>query len=88
MPGKGEVELTGQMGDVMKESAMIGMSYVRSIGEKYGIPRNCLKKMIFISIFPKGSAQGWPVSRRNYGYRFIFGDNGQGSQERSCYDGR
>ena len=31
MPGKGKMELTGCMGDVMKESAQIGLSYVRSI---------------------------------------------------------
>ena len=37
MPGKGELLLTGQLGDVMKESAMAGISYIRSISEKYGI---------------------------------------------------
>ncbi|MCD8124585.1 MAG: endopeptidase La [Lachnospiraceae bacterium] len=38
MPGKGEIQLTGQMGDVMKESARIGLSYLRSIAGKYDIP--------------------------------------------------
>lgn len=37
MPGKGELVLTGRMGDVMKESAKTGISYLRSIGEEYGI---------------------------------------------------
>ena len=55
MPGKGEVELTGQMGDVMKESAMIGMSYVRSIGEKYGIPPELFKENDFHIHIPQGA---------------------------------
>lgn len=37
MPGKGKVNLTGQLGDVMKESAMTGISYIRSISERYQI---------------------------------------------------
>ncbi|MCR4779372.1 MAG: endopeptidase La [Lachnospiraceae bacterium] len=37
MPGKGSLQLTGQLGDVMKESAMTGISYIRSVSKKYGI---------------------------------------------------
>ena len=37
MPGKGAFKLTGQLGDVMKESAQAGISYIRSISEDYGI---------------------------------------------------
>ena len=37
MPGTGKLELTGSLGDVMKESAKTAHSFVRSIGEKYGI---------------------------------------------------
>ncbi len=55
MPGKGEVELTGQMGDVMKESAMIGLSYIRSIGPKYGIKQEIFKKNDFHIHIPEGA---------------------------------
>ena len=37
MPGKGELVLTGQLGDVMKESAQAGISYIRSVADEYGI---------------------------------------------------
>lgn len=39
MPGKGEIQLTGQLGDVMKESAQTGISYIRSVSEEYKIPK-------------------------------------------------
>ncbi len=55
MPGKGEIELTGQMGDVMKESAIIGMSYVRSIGEEHHISPELFKENDFHIHIPEGA---------------------------------
>ncbi len=54
-PGKGAVSLTGQMGDVMKESAMIAMSYVRSIGKEYKITNDIFKKRDFHIHIPEGA---------------------------------
>ncbi|MDE6962631.1 MAG: endopeptidase La, partial [Lachnospiraceae bacterium] len=55
MPGKGEIELTGQMGDVMKESAMIGMSFVRSAGKEAGISPALFKENDFHIHIPQGA---------------------------------
>lgn len=55
MPGKGDIELTGQMGDVMKESALIGMSYVRSIGDGNGIQPETFKENDFHIHIPEGA---------------------------------
>lgn len=55
MPGKGRIELTGQLGNVMKESAKTGISYIRSISEQYGIDSEYFdKKDIHIHI-PEGA---------------------------------
>ncbi len=40
MRGKGKLQLTGQLGDVMKESAQAGLSYIRTVSNKYGIEEN------------------------------------------------
>jgi ATP-dependent Lon protease len=40
MPGKGQLTLTGKLGDVMQESAQAAMSYVRSKAEEFGIPKD------------------------------------------------
>ena len=55
MPGKGEVGLTGQMGDVMQESAMIGHSYIRSIASKYKIHQDFFKKNDLHIHIPEGA---------------------------------
>lgn len=55
MPGKGEIKLTGQMGDVMKESAAIALSYVRSVGDKYGIEPEVFEKNDFHLHIPEGA---------------------------------
>lgn len=55
MPGKGEVELTGQMGDVMKESALTGISYVRSVSKQYKIAADTFKKSDFHLHIPEGA---------------------------------
>ncbi len=55
MPGKGEIILTGQLGDVMKESAQAGMSYIRSIASKHRIRADYFKKHDFHLHIPEGS---------------------------------
>ena len=40
MPGSGKLQMTGQMGDVMKESAQIALTYVRSVSESYDIAKD------------------------------------------------
>lgn len=55
MPGKGEVILTGQLGDVMKESATIGISYLRSVAKQYKISADIFKKNDFHIHIPQGS---------------------------------
>ena len=55
MPGKGEILLTGQLGDVMKESAQAGISYIRSIAKDYGIAADFFKKNDFHIHIPQGS---------------------------------
>jgi len=44
MPGKGRIETTGQLGDVMKESARAAMTYVRSHAEELGVDNDFLEK--------------------------------------------
>ena len=55
MPGKGDIDLTGQMGDVMKESAIIAMSYVRSISQEYGVDQKVFKECDFHIHIPEGA---------------------------------
>ncbi|HJD41760.1 MAG TPA: endopeptidase La [Candidatus Mediterraneibacter quadrami] len=55
MPGSGELLLTGQMGDVMKESARAGISYIRSISRNYGIADDFFEKHDVHVHIPEGA---------------------------------
>lgn len=55
MSGKGEVELTGKLGDVMKESAKTGLSYIRSIAPKYHITPEFFQENDFHIHIPEGA---------------------------------
>nr|WP_243238067.1 endopeptidase La [Roseburia zhanii] len=55
MPGKGEFKLTGQLGDVMKESAQAGISYIRSVSEKFDIPKEFFKENDIHIHIPEGA---------------------------------
>ena len=55
MPGNGELMLTGQLGDVMKESARAGISYIRSVSGKYGIAEDFFEKHDLHVHIPEGA---------------------------------
>lgn len=55
MPGKGDFRLTGQLGDVMKESAQAGISYIRSVSSEYHISDEYFKKHDIHIHIPEGA---------------------------------
>lgn len=55
MPGKGDIELTGQLGDVMKESARAGISYIRSVSSEFDISQDVFKENDFHIHIPEGA---------------------------------
>lgn len=55
MPGKGEILLTGKLGDVMKESARAAISYIRAHADKYGIPAEAFSETDIHIHVPEGA---------------------------------
>lgn len=55
MPGRGEFRLTGQLGDVMKESAQAGISYIRSVSSQYHISDEYFRKHDIHIHIPEGA---------------------------------
>ena len=68
MPGHGGLVLTGQLGDVMKESARIALTWVRSHAAALGIAATSLRRREFHLHVPAGAiAEGRPERRRHDG---------------------
>ncbi len=55
MPGSGKVEITGKIGEVMKESSMAAMSYIRSNADLFGIERDFYKRLDIHCHIPEGA---------------------------------
>ena len=55
MPGDGKLQMTGQMGDVMKESAQIALTYVRSVASSYGVDKDFFKTHDIHLHIPEGA---------------------------------
>lgn len=55
VPGTGKLQLTGQLGDVMQESARTGISYIRSVAHKHGIDENFYKEKDIHIHVPEGA---------------------------------
>ena len=68
MKGRGSLTLTGQLGDVMKESAQAALSYARSHAKEFGISERFLRQARHPCSRPRRSdSEGRPICRRDNG---------------------
>ena len=89
MPGEGKIQLTGQLGDVMKESAQAGISYIRSVGSEYGVPEDYFEKHDVHLHIPEGAVPKDGAFRWYYdGSGGAFCGNEPEDPRGSCHDRR
>lgn len=87
MPGKGSVVLTGKLGDVMKESAQTGISYIRSISEDYHIDPEFFQKHDIHIHVPEGAVpKDGPSAGITMANRNSFCGHREAGTGRCCHD--
>ena len=70
IPGKGKMVPTGQLGDVMKESAHAAMTYVRSRASEFGLAKGFYHNLDIHLHIPEGAVpKGWALCRNHHGRR-------------------
>ena len=73
MKGSGKLELTGSLGDVMKESAKAAISFIRSKSEEFNIDSDFYKNTDIHIHIPEGAVpERWAICWYNYGNCYCF----------------
>ena len=89
VPGSGKVELTGNLGNVMKESARAAFTYIRSRAVQLGVEPNFYKEKRHSHPLPRGrSAQGRPLRRSDHHHGHGLGPHRNSGSGRCGHDGR
>ena len=88
MPGKGKMQITGKLGDVMQESVKAAKSYIRSKSLEYGIIPQSLKKRFSYSCSRRRYSQRRSICRYCNGYINNFCNYRNSSLQKCCHDRR
>jgi ATP-dependent Lon protease len=83
MDGKGNLQITGQIGDVMQESAQAALSYLKSRADNWKLTLKILSFGLYISL-PEAQSEGWPQRGNPHCYSFDLSVTERGVSKDVC----